>query len=252
MLPSGSELDLTSELPAGEAATADITGEAAQQTLALQARTAAFFDLYGGIFGVADFSQELSLDGTMTDPLGNRHLTYRQVYQGEEVFAGQLKVHFDPAGSITAVNGTFIPDLDLSTTPTLEASAAEIEAVNFVKAKDELARLSTGVNAAETQIMIFRQGLVQGIPGSNHLAYEVTVVDALGTVREYVYVDAQDGRILDHYTGIHQGLDRKVYERSISQSQLKWEEGDSFPLVAVVAEEVLSVQVRPAFCGNPR
>ena len=125
-LPAGKELDLAGS-PAAEGAQGDPA-----PALTPEDSAEAFFNLYGGIFGVSDFSEELALVDRTTDAVGHIHLTYRQVYQGQEVFAGQLRVHFNQAGRITSVNGTFIPNLALDTTPILSLESAEMEAANFV------------------------------------------------------------------------------------------------------------------------
>jgi hypothetical protein len=55
---------------------------------------------------------------TDTDSVGFSHVRFDQFYKGVKVFGAQLIVHMNDNG-ITAVNGDFIPDISLSTVPTL-------------------------------------------------------------------------------------------------------------------------------------
>jgi hypothetical protein len=63
----------------------------------------------------------------------------------------------------------------------------------------------------ENNLVVFRTGLIQGIYGTNYLAYGVEVSDGM-FVREYVYLDAHSGRVLDLYTGIYDAKDRETWD----------------------------------------
>ena len=56
-----------------------------------------------------------------------------------------------------------------------------------------------------------REGLAKGVPGPNHLAWQVEVGDGAG-VREFVYVDAHTGKFIDQITGVYDGLNRRAYD----------------------------------------
>jgi Zn-dependent metalloprotease len=156
-------------------------------------QAAVFFELYGSLFGVRDAEAELVPGRVQTDYLGTTHLSYDQVYQGVPVFAGVLRIHLDAEGLITAANGTFIPDIALDSTPTLGvAQAAGIAEADVG---------SPGAVAVNSTLMIYRENLARGVPGANHLAYEVEVTDNRN-VREFVYVDAHTGAVVDRLTGI--------------------------------------------------
>ena len=58
--------------------------------------------------------------------------------------------------------------------------------------------------------------------------YEVTVSDA-ANIREFVYVDAHTGQIIDQITGIHD-INRQVSENTLSN--VVWVEGDDNPIPA--------------------
>lgn len=191
-----------------------------------EAQASAFFRDYGSAFGITDAGIELNLVNARTDDLELTHLTYQQVFKGVEVYAGVLKVHLDVQNRITAVNGTFIPDLTLNTTPTWQADAAANVALTIL-GQNKLISISTDVNADQSQLYIFRAGLGQGIPGRNHLVYEIEVTNPTGSIREFVYIDAHTGKVVEQITGIHEGLDRKVSETSLGN--VVWQDSAGNP-----------------------
>ena len=54
-----------------------------------------------------------------------------------------------------------------------------------------------------TTLLVYRGGLLQDIPGSDSLVYEVEAGNGT-SVREFLYVDAFDGQIVDQISGIEQ------------------------------------------------
>lgn len=69
------------------------TGLSLTQSDSAEAESAAFFQQYGGIFGITDAGTELVQIDAITDSAGMQHLSYQQVYQGVPVFAAILRVH---------------------------------------------------------------------------------------------------------------------------------------------------------------
>ncbi len=171
----------------------------------LEAQALSFFEAYGTMFGVQDARTELAPPRVKTDQLGMTHLSYDQVFQGIPVFAGVLRVHFSSDGLITAVNGTFVPDISLNSTPSLGAGDAAQIAVAEILTRQP-------VSARSTKLYVFRENLARGIPGANHLVWEVEVGNGQD-VREFVYIDAHSGKVVDQITGIYDALDRTVYNR---------------------------------------
>jgi Zn-dependent metalloprotease len=187
-------------------------------------RAIAFLEAYGALFGIRDAGAELRLAQMQTDQAGNTHVSYEQVYQGLPVFAGVLRVHMDAAGMITAVNGLFIPELAVNTAPHLSAEQAALTAQGVVNS-DVID--ADRADAVGTTLLVFRENLALGLPGANHLAYEVEVSNGRD-VREFVYVDAHSGKVIDQITGIFDALYRNVYNKDYSGSPI-WEEGDELP-----------------------
>jgi Zn-dependent metalloprotease len=184
-------------------------------------RAADFFARFGAAFGIKDASRELSADGQRTDRLGHTHLSWQQVLGGVPVHGGAIRAHFDPSGSLTAVNGTFVPGIDVDTRASLPADRAETIALASV-AKGAPATRS--FEAVDSTLLIHRSGLVRRTPGADHLVWQVEVHGGPG-VRELVFVDAHDGAVVDRISLTE--ITRVVYEGN--RGRVLWREGDPLP-----------------------
>ncbi len=192
----------------------------------------AFFSEYGSVFGIQNPRAELALEKVVSDRQGMTTLTYRQYHRGVPVFAGEMKTHFNARKQLSTVNGTFIPAGSLNTSPSRgwqEASRAALGMVEKAQA------LSGSLSVRGTALLVYRTGLARGIPGQNHLVWEVEVGNG-ADVREFVYVDAHSGKVVDQITGIYDALFRRAYDGqnlptvppSYPDSPF-WVEGDPFP-----------------------
>ena len=201
-----------------------------------------FLNNYGSLFGITSAATELGAARVAKDQLGGTHITYKQVYQGLPVFGAQLKTHFDRADNLAAVNGVFVPGIDVDTTPTRSAEEASATATRAVF--DNVGG-GFSLSTRSTTLMIYREGLAQGIAGANHLAWEVEVTNRTD-VREFVYVDAHSGKIIDQITGIYDAKNRRAYDGA-GQPQPGpnypnnpfWVEGNPFPTGNVEADNMI-------------
>ncbi len=189
----------------------------------IEAKAASFFAQHGGVFGIQDAARDLVHLGTSNKGILAQS-SYAQVHKGVPVFAGILRTHFDAGGNLVAVNGDFVPDLALDVEPSWSADAAAKVAIREVGGGSKLMGL---LSATEGKLFVFRTGLIQGVPGRDHLVWEVEVADKNLTVREFVYVDAHFGKVVDRITGIHHAIQREVSESSLGN--VVWVEGDTFP-----------------------
>ena len=188
-----------------------------------QARAMVFFREYGSIFGVTRADIELRAVRTVRDIHGMEHAIFRQTYGDVPVFGAELRVHFDPRGRLFAVNGTFVPGIKLDMNPRLSSDQAARVAIATVQRGAE-----AGFSAVSNTLLVFRAGLIKDARGRDHLAYEVEVRNEAVTVREFVYVDAHSGKVVDQITGIHEALDREVSE--ISLGNVIWDESNGDPI----------------------
>ncbi len=172
-----------------------------------------FFTEHGGLFGIADAAAELRLMDSRTDDLGITRLSYQQVYRGVPVFAGVLRAHFDPSGELVAVNGTFVPDINVGTTPFVKADRAAQAAIQHASVVDpEKPTQGAGrLAVVSSNVVVFRAGLVKGEAGASHLAYRVEVSNG-GDIHQDVFVDAVSGKYLDAYSRAMDALNRRAFD----------------------------------------
>jgi Zn-dependent metalloprotease len=173
------------------------------------ARARTFFAAHGTLFGIRDVGSELSLASERVDAIGHRHLVYHQFHRGVPVFAGILKAHFDASSRLGTVNGTFVPGIDLDVQPRVAAADAARRAVEF--ARDRNGRgASDLLSATDPILQIYRLGLDRGIGGESRLVWATTVSNA-GDIREFVFVDARSGKIVDWLPGVHDAMNRRAF-----------------------------------------
>lgn len=201
-----------------------------------------FLTEYGSLFGLTNAATELGAARIDKDRQGGTHLTYKQVYQGVPVFGGELKTHFDASDNLTVVNGTFVPGITVSAKPARTADEAAATAVAAVKA--DLGRTARLAAVAPT-LMIYRVGLAQGVEGANHLAWQVEVGNRTD-VRQFVYVDAHTGKVIEKINGIHEAKNRRAYDGAGATqpgpnypANPFWVEGAPFPTGTTEADNMI-------------
>ncbi len=188
-------------------------------------KTENFIQSRGDILGFRTNEDQLQYKDTRTDKYGRKHLILQQQYGGVPVFDGRLNFHFDSQLKLSGVNGNFIPDIKINTTPALSIEVANEIALELVL--DQFKTLSSDpLYVHNNQLYIFNKGLAQGVEAPNHLAYEIEVRNG-HDIREFVYVNAHTGDIVEQYTGMAHALYRRLYENNTG-NQI-WQEGDALP-----------------------
>lgn len=210
---------------------------------AKKSRTTQFLNNYSTLFGITSVSTELGDARVARDAQGGTHITLKQFHRGVPVFGGELKSHFDAAGELTVVNGSFIPQITVDPTPSRSAEQASATALAAVKA--ELGR-SAGALSTKATLMVYREGLAKGVPGASHLAWQVEVGNK-ADVREFIYVSAHTGKVIDRITGIHDAMNRRAFN-GLNQTAPGpnypnspfWVEGNPFPTGTVEADNMIA------------
>jgi Zn-dependent metalloprotease len=187
-------------------------------------KTNDFLSSFPEVFGMANPADELTLENTIIDQIGQEHLSYQQYHHGVPVFAAKMKFHYGTKRDLKALNGVFIPGIKIDHKPSIPPQRAVEIAVNHVT--DQIQQLHAPLQGGTPTLYIFRKGLIQGVEGANHLVFEV-IVDNQLDVREFVYVDAHLGSIVEQFTGTHGALFRRLYEANTSNEI--WTEGDELP-----------------------
>lgn len=176
-------------------------------------------------FNLRSANDLVLLDET-TDNYGLKNVTYRQQYQGIPVYDGLLKFHFNAKEELSSINGNSISIAKLNTVPDITAAEAEIIARDMVT-KQDLNKSNAPLQTAKTNLIIFPKNLMQGGIVTPYLAYQIEVTNKKD-VREYIFINAHTGELVEQFTGIHP-IDRKLYETNTTATNLKWKEGDAFP-----------------------
>ncbi|MPS73191.1 MAG: T9SS type A sorting domain-containing protein [Chryseobacterium sp.] len=161
-----------------------------------------------------------------TDNYGLKNVVYMQQHQGVPVYDGVLKFHFNGKEELTSINGNAISNIKVSATPDISSTEAAAIAKGLV-AKQNLTSSNVPLEIGKNNLLIFPKNLVQGGSVVPYLAYEVEVTNK-NDVREFLFIDAHTGELVEQFTGIHP-IDRRVYETNTNASNLKWKEGDAFP-----------------------
>jgi Zn-dependent metalloprotease len=182
-----------------------------------------FFARYGGAFGLDNPGRDLVLEQTREDRIGMTHLRFNQTYLGVPVFGCVVRLHFDDKENLVSVNGSVVPHLDLDPTPSVDEFEASAIARQLV-AKDH-GRTAYEIESTDLELMVYRTGLARGIPGTDHLVWKMEVGDGAG-IREFVFVDAHGGFVVDRINGIHE-IERVIHHERFSN--VIWSEGDAFP-----------------------
>ena len=192
----------------------------------LQQKAFSFLQRYKSIYNISSVDETLVFDKIHTDNYGLKTVIFKQTYKGVPVFDGQLRFHFNSNSELTSINGSYINEVTkINQTPTLVSSQANNIALDAIR--------DQGLNGSgqplfvfSNTLYVFPKGLVQRQISSLHLAYEVEIRNELD-VREFIYIDAHSGAIIEQFTGIAHGINRFVYENSTSN--LVWQEGNAFP-----------------------
>ena len=195
-------------------------------------KTREFLSEYKSAFGLQEHASELITTRQGTDAYGRWQVRYRQVYKGVPVFGAEFSSHFDRNGELRVVSASTIEIGTLDTTPSWSMERAQATARTHVGRDTALRGARDDLKTINTELLVFRSGLLKGIPGENHLAYRIEVVNDARTVREFVFVDAHSGKVLDQITGIFEALDRKISETSLGNVVWQDSAGDPDPITA--------------------
>ena len=222
-----------------------VTGTARAGTDVLKQRDSLqFLGNYANLFGIKNAASELKVAKIAKDLLGRTSVSHQQVFNGVPVFGGELKTHYDQSSRLVAVSGVFVPDIALSVTPRVAGSDAAAKAMELVR--NSATGKTDNLRASQPSLMVFRTGLLKGVPGSSHLVWQVTVSNGVD-VREFMYIDAHSGKLVEQFTGIHDGLNRRAFDGGGVASPGPnypnnpfWVEGNAFPTANAEANNMLS------------
>lgn len=182
---------------------------------------------HAAAFGATVGADELRLRRTTKDALGTSHFLYSQTYRAVTVFGARIGVHVGANGRVIAANASLVPSVQVSTDVRITAKSALRRARREVRRTRELASAGRP-RAVVGDLVVFRSGLVRGVPGRDHLAFVVEVRQD-PALHEEIFVDASSGKIVERISLRHEALSREVYRSEYRTSDLVWSEGDALP-----------------------
>ncbi|WP_299437813.1 M4 family metallopeptidase [uncultured Aquimarina sp.] len=184
-----------------------------------------FLEDYKSIYGIESIKRSLVLEETKNDNHGLEHVILKQMYNDVPVYGGELRFHFNSNKNITSINGKVIPQIKLNTIPAL--SEAEVNIIALATIENQgINNSGETLKVIKNKLYVFQKGITRGLNGPLYLAYEIEVRND-NDVREYVFVNAHTGEVIEQITGMAHALDRALYEGNTSN--LVWQEGDAFP-----------------------
>lgn len=193
-----------------------------------------FVNQNSNLFAMQANRDEYQVKEKVRDSYGLEHVILQKFVGGVPVYDGILKMHFNKNNEIVALNGNSIEVIKLNLVPTLSKEEAGNIAIALVKGQklNEPNRASGPLKINNTTLYVFQKGLAQGYNGTKHLVYEVEVRNDADT-REFLFIDAHNGGLVEQFTGTHSALHRKLYQPiyypGSPQNNLVWDETDPFP-----------------------
>ncbi|WAC03302.1 M4 family metallopeptidase [Lacinutrix neustonica] len=184
-----------------------------------------FLETNKRVYGINDVNVSFGSLKIQQDTYSSRRVVLQQLHDGVPVYDGKLLFHFNKQKDLTAINGNYIPNIKINAVPNLSKEEAQVIALQDVY-NQEINYSGASLLVHDTKLYVFNKGLAGGIQSANYLVYEVEVRNN-SDVREFLFVDAHSGVVIEQYTGIAHALDRTIYENNTGNTV--WQEGDAFP-----------------------
>ena len=157
------------------------------------------------------------------------------------VFGGLVGRTSRADGRLVAVNGKLVPGIRVNPIPSRSASDAAAMAIKLVSSEND----GREVYARSGLLMVYRTGLVRGIDGESYLTWQIEVGNG-SDIREFLYVDAHSGKLVDRLPGIMDALSRRAYDGQglngippTYPNTPYWKEGDPFPTLSTEANNMI-------------
>lgn len=146
-------------------------------------------------YRLRDAGKEFSAFKTDADELGFKHVRMNQMFNGLKVVGGEVIVHFNKAGKAYQVNGRYIPDINLETTPAINARSA------VAAAQQDLLNLGKPAGALKgtVELVVYARDIAP-VP-----AYELILVykdEKAGPDNWRYWVNAGTGAVINRFNDI--------------------------------------------------
>ena len=171
-----------------------------------------FLNSYGLLFGLTNPSLELTVMKERVEENGRSFVRFQQTYRGIPIIGSELIVQMGNRQDILSANGEILPDIEISTSPAIEAETAVQTALRKV-AKDYGLSV-TELITSKPELWIYNPSILggSGIPMSTLVwRLEVTPVELL-PIHEFILIDAQIGAVTLHFSQIDTAKNRETYD----------------------------------------
>jgi bacillolysin len=170
-----------------------------------------FLEVYGGLFGVVDQGEELTLMRERSASGGRSFVRFQQKHRGIPVLGGELIVQVDGRGSVVSANGEVVPGIAVEPVPEVAAAVARQRAVGLVA--DAYGVDAGELRATTPELWVYDPVVFNRMPRGARLVWrlEVTARELL-PIQELVLVDAKTGAVVLHFNQIDAAKDRRIHD----------------------------------------
>ena len=166
---------------------------------------------YGPLFGLNDPASDLRAMRTRSHPDGRASVRFQQLHKGIPVIAGEIIVGMDRDGNLLWMGGETSPYADLATEPRITEAEARATALTAVAKWYGVPEGS--LEASPAELSVYDARLLKPSTWPAQLVWRTEVTNAgLVTIREFVLVDALEGRISLSFTRITDAKNRLTYD----------------------------------------
>ena len=137
-----------------------------------------------------DPRNQLVIISEIVDRLKKKHLRFRQVHMGVPVWGKEIIVHFDENDSVYRISGGVLRGISIFN---IDPATSPEDAGNTVLKSSQWGGL--GWKITNNELTILR------VDGNNYLTHQLTLTK--GLLREFVFVDANEGVIIHRISGTH-------------------------------------------------
>jgi len=169
-----------------------------------------YFSACGSLFGLENANEELRLTRLTYAEDDRRVLRYQKMFNGVDVFAGQLVMQLTPTNDVVMVSGEVQPALDVNAIAQLSKEDARQAAVASLSSAADSA--AGDVEVTEPELLVYVPALI-GADGEPALVWRVEVMRMSSLpVNRLIFVNAQDGSIALDLDQLHTGKVLETYD----------------------------------------
>ncbi len=159
-----------------------------------------FFSTNQTLFSMTDPAQELEVIKTRTDNRGWKHVRMQQKYKSLRVEGKTYLVHINPEQEVRMVNGNYLPQIQVDTTPAIDSTTAIANAHSDLNPQQDLTM------APQAELVIYQ------FNDQTYLAWKTNLVCEQPMGEFVYYIDAASGDVINTYNNLQHTLDRQTYD----------------------------------------